>query len=58
MVIEHTIERPRRDRFIAWGASPRIETSNPGSPGGATDCGCGVSRSHYLPTVCRRFAAC
>jgi len=28
------------------------------SPEGATDRGCGVSRSHHLLNVYRRFAAC
>jgi hypothetical protein len=55
--IGNAIERRRRERSIAWGVSPRTGTFNPGSPGGATDCGCGVSRSHHLPIICRRFAA-
>ena len=50
--------KPRRGaRFIAWGVSPRTETSNPGSPEGATDCGCSVSLSLCPPIVCRRCAA-
>jgi len=51
--------KPRRGvRFIAWGVSPRnTEMQHANSPGGATDFGCGVSRSHRLLVVCRRSAS-
>ena len=36
--------------------TPGVQNPLTASPGGATNCGCGVSRSHHLLVVCRRFA--
>ena len=50
---------PKVRQTHSLGREPQVPgISTPGSPRkGATDCGCGVSRSHHLPLVCRRFAA-
>ena len=44
----HSLGREPQEPGISTRTSPRK---------GATDCGCGVSRSHKFPFVCRRFAA-
>ena len=54
--IGHSLATVRHD-----GRRPSVTPGNQStitaSPEGATDCGCGVSRSHQPLLVCRRFAA-
>jgi hypothetical protein len=48
----------KRRNTHSLGRQPQVtERRLDQSPEGATDCGCGVSRSHHVLIVCRRFAA-
>ena len=48
----------KRRHIHSLGRQPQVlGITGSGSPEGATDRGCGVSRSHHPPFVCRRFAA-
>jgi hypothetical protein len=48
----------KRRQIFSLGREPQeVDVPELRSPEGATDRGCGVSRSHHLPCVCRRFAA-
>jgi hypothetical protein len=53
------VRAPEARQTHSLGREPQVPgVTTPRSPRkGATDCGCGVSRSHHLPIVCRRFAA-
>jgi hypothetical protein len=49
---------PQARQIHSLGREPQVVgETKPRSPEGAADLGCGVSRSHDLLVVCRRFAA-
>jgi len=51
-------EAAKRRHIHSLGREPQdTKVAFPISPEGATELGCGVSRSHHRWNVCRRFAA-
>ena len=49
---------PKARQICSLGRQPQVvDVTELWSPEGATDCGCGVNRSHRFLLVCRRFAA-